>query len=665
MSERPNKRKVLIYAALTVITLAAFEGLRYNDFVCYDDSLYVSENPNVIQGLTFDSFVWAFKSCKDTANWHPVTWLSHTLDCEMFGLNAHRHHLMNLLFHVANTLLLFFIFERMTGAVWRSAFVAGIFGIHPVHVESVAWMAERKDVLSGLFWMLTIIAYLNYISKGGKSRYLLIVLLFCLGLMAKSMLVTLPFVLLLLDYWPLGRLKTQNAGFKKQAAGLVCEKLPLFALSLVFCVIAFIAQRSGGAMVSIEKFPLKLRLANIFVSYVSYIGKIFYPANLAVLYPGRMDFSASKIVISFLILALISRLVVYFHRGYPEVGWFWYLGTLVPVIGLVQIGSQSIADRYLYLPLIGISVMVGWGFWELVGRKSYGRPLSGTLCAIIFAVLILLTRQQVEYWRDSITLFNHTLKVTENNSVICNNLGIVLSSQGKFEEAASNYQKAVQIEPRNTRAYCNLALVYSKLGRWNEAVETFRHAILVEPNYPDSYCGLGIIYNKLERWNEAVQACKEAIRLQPDFIDAYYNLGLAYNKLGRYSEAADAFKQSIRLSPAFADAHYNLGLAYGKLGRPDEAIEAFRQAVHFKPDFTDAYYNIGSACGNLGRWSEAAQAFKELIRIKPDDAEAHYSLARTYLMLGDSKSALNEYETLKNLNEKMADDLFKLINTQN
>ena len=665
MSERPNKRKVLIYAALTVITLAAFEGLRHNDFVCYDDPLYVSENAHVTEGLTFDSFVWAFKSWKDTANWHPVTWLSHMLDCELFGLNAHRHHLMNLLFHLSNTLLLFFIFERMTGAVWRSAFVAGVFGIHPVHVESVAWIAERKDVLSGLFWMLTIVAYLNYVSKGGRLRYLLMVLLFLSGLMAKSMLVTLPFVLLLLDYWPLNRLTIPDAGFKKRAAGLIYEKLPLFALTLIFCVIAFIAQRNAGAVVSIENSSIQLRAVNVLVSYVSYMGKIFYPVDLAVLYPRRIDFSALEIAASFLVLAVISLSVIYFRRGYLEAGWLWYLGVLVPVIGLVQIGSHFIADRYLYLPLTGISIIVGWGFWELVGRKSYGRKLSGTLCAVIFVVLILLTRQQVGLWRDSRTLFRHTLAITKNNSVIYNNLGIVLSSLGKFDEAISIYKKAVQIDPYsiNIKVYCNMAAAYSKLGRWDEAAEAFKLAIYADPNYPDAYCGLGVAYDKLGLWNEAAQAYKESIRLQPYFADAHYNLGMVYTKLGRYSEAVEAFKEAIRLKPkpAFLNAHYNLGVTYGKLGRHNEAIEEFRQAVQLNPDFADAYYNLGSAYGNLGHWNEAAQAFKELTRIKPDDTGAHYSLAKTYLMLGDSKSALNEYEILKTLNEKTADELFKLI----
>ena len=591
MSERPNKRKVLIYAALTVITLAAFEGLRHNDFVCYDDPLYVSENAHVTEGLTFDSFVWAFKSWKDTANWHPVTWLSHMLDCELFGLNAHRHHLMNLLFHLSNTLLLFFIFERMTGAVWRSAFVAGVFGIHPVHVESVAWIAERKDVLSGLFWMLTIVAYLNYVSKGGRLRYLLMVLLFLSGLMAKSMLVTLPFVLLLLDYWPLNRLTIPDAGFKKRAAGLIYEKLPLFALTLIFCVIAFIAQRNAGAVVSIENSSIQLRAVNVLVSYISYMGKIFYPVDLAVLYPRRIDFSALEIAASFLVLAVISLSVIYFRRGYLEVGWLWYLGVLVPVIGLVQIGSHFIADRYLYLPLTGISIIAGWGFWELVRRKSYGRKLSGTLCAVIFVVLILLTRRQVGLWRDSRTLFHHTLAITKNNSVIHNNLGNILASQGKLDEAIDHLNQAVQLKPNNVDALYNLGRALYSQGKIDEAVRCFRRALQLKHD-AEIYHSLGYALQVQGDFDQAVDNYRQAIRLKPDYADAYNSLGKVLYSQGKTDEAISCYTRALQINPDFAEAHHNFADLLMKIGRFDDALEQYLQASRLKPDWSSPLNGI-------------------------------------------------------------------------
>ena len=550
MNELPLKHKGLIYAALAVITFAAFEQVRHNDFVYYDDSAYIVENPNVNKGLSAKSVIWAFTSYRYMGHWHPLTWLSHILDCELFGLNPAGHHITSLLLHIANTLLLFWVFNRMTKAVWQSAFVAAIFAVHPLHVESVAWVAERKDVLSGLFWMLTLAAYILYTERPTLWKYLLMVLCFCLGLMAKSMLVTLPFVLLLLDYWPLNRFKT-----KGQIRHTILEKLPLLVPVVISSVMAYAAQQSTGTVVSMAGSSLASRIQNALVSYVSYICRIFYPDGLAVLYP-RHDFPLWQPIVALLILAAISIVVFYtrLSKPYLVIGWLWFLGTFVPVIGLVTTGGQAIADRYTYLPSIGISVMAAWGIAELFPGLRYQKSLLAVSAGAVIFALVIHTRTQVLFWRDSETLFEHTLAVTECNPVINNNLGVVLAEQGKYDLAVENYLKAIRYCPDYAEAYNNLAIAYSQIGRYDEVI----------------------------------QACKQAIKFKPDYAKAHYNLGSAYSKVGRYNEAIEAYMQAIKFEPDYAQTYCNLARLYDALGRRDEAIQACKQALKVDPAYADA-----------------------------------------------------------------------------
>ena len=550
MNELSLKHKGLIYAALAVITFAAFEQVRHNDFVYYDDSAYIVENPNVNKGLSAKSVIWAFTSYRYMGHWHPLTWLSHILDCELFGLNPAGHHITSLLLHIANTLLLFWVFNRMTSAIWQSAFVAAIFAVHPLHVESVAWIAERKDVLSGLFWMLTLAAYVLYTERPTLWKYLLMVLSFCLGLMAKSMLITLPFVLLLLDYWPLNRFKT-----KGQIRHTILEKLPMVVLSLISSVMAYTAQQSTGTVVSIVGSSLASRIQNALVSYVSYICRIFYPDGLAVLYP-RHDFPLWQPIVALLILAAISAVVFYtrLSKPYLIIGWLWFLGAFVPVIGLVTTGGQAIADRYTYLPSIGISVMAAWGIAELFPGLRYQKSLLAVSAGAVIFALVIHTRTQVLFWRDSETLFEHTLAVTECNPVINNNLGVVLAEQGKYDLAVENYLKAIRYCPDYAEAYNNLAIAYSQIGRYDEVI----------------------------------QACKQAIKFKPDYAKAHYNLGSAYSKVGRYNEAIEAYMQAIKFEPDYAQTYCNLARLYDALGRRDEAIQACKQALKIDPACTEA-----------------------------------------------------------------------------
>ncbi|KKM23525.1 hypothetical protein LCGC14_1614330 [marine sediment metagenome] len=471
-----KKHFYIICLFLVVVTFAVYWQVLDNDFVIYDDDVYVTENTHVHKGVTFDSLTWAFTS-SNASNWHPLTWISHMIDCQLYGLNAKGHHLTNLLFHVANTLLLLLVLVRMTGTLWQSFFVAALFALHPLHVESVAWVAERKDVLSTFFMMLTLWAYTIYVKKGGVKRYSLVVLFFMLGLMSKPMLVTLPFILLMLDFWPLGRLcllhDTRNVVTGQQTNErtdifrLVLEKVPFFALAVGSSVVTFIVQERGGAMQLVKTYSIQTRIINPFVAYTEYMLNMIWPVKLAVLYPHPGNsLPLWKGVTAGLALVLITILVIRKARKIPylAVGWLWYVVTLIPVIGIVQVGPQAMADRYTYITLIGLFVIIAWGAKDLLSKWSHRKMCLGTLAAIILPVLIVLTWKQVQYWENSITLFKHTLKHTSNNFVIHNNLGIVLREQGRTEEAIKHYFQALRSNPDYALAHYNLGIAYDNSG---------------------------------------------------------------------------------------------------------------------------------------------------------------------------------------------------------
>ncbi|MCX5632879.1 MAG: tetratricopeptide repeat protein [Phycisphaerae bacterium] len=654
MSQQVKKSLVLsIYFALAVSTLLVFWQVRNFDFVNYDDDMYVYENPHVLRGLTADGFISAFTSAPAGGNWLPLTWLSFMLDCHLFGALPGRLHLVNVLLHLANTLLLFAVLKKMTGSLWPSAFVAAAFALHPLHVESVAWITERKDVLSTFFWLLTMWAYTRFVNRPKITNYLLIVIFFALGLMAKPMLVTLPFVLLLLDYWPLNRLIPQtitSSGRQRRKFApvannlptfyrIVIEKIPFFALSVISSVITFLAQRSGGAVAGINKLALNHRIANVFLSYAQYIEKMFWPSNLAVFYPfdtGSISFWQAAACA--LLLLVISVFVVRFGRNqrYLPVGWFWFVGTLIPVIGIVQVGAQAYADRYTYISYIGLFVMIAWGLPELLSKwisassveSPHQKIVLGVLMVLALTTLGICAHRQTSCWKNSITLFSHALEVTQNNYI----------------------------------AHYNLGFAYSNLGRYQEAIEVYKQAIKIKPDYVEARNNLGVIYGKLDRWPEAIDAYKQAIRINPDDAVARNNLGFAYGNLGRWQDEIEACKKAIKIKPDFAEAHYNLGLAYSNLGRWQEAMDAYKQAIKIKPDYVEARNNLGVIYGKLDRYQEAIDAFKQAVRIKPDDADAHCNLGYAYLAIGDKNSALAEYNILKSLNSELANNLFKEIN---
>ena len=515
---RQRQQAIVICVCLAVLITAVYWPVLHAGFLTYDDDLYVTANPHVLGGLTIRDVMWAF-TAYHAANWHPLTWLSHALDCECFGRNAGGHHAVSVLLHVANTVLLFWVLRRMTGATWWSAGVAALFGVHPLDVESVAWVAERKTVLSGLFWMLAMWGYVRYVERPTRGRYAAVVGWYAMGLMAKPMVVTLPFVLLLLDYWPLGRTRWVPSVVGNNAplrfGELVREKLPFFALAAVSCGVTIWAQHSAGAINSLERLPLGARMANAVVSYVWYMEKAVWPSGLAVFYPYRV-WPPGAVIMAGAILVAVSGVVIRRVRREPHlaVGWFWFLGALAPAIGLVQVGSQSMADRYTYLPLIGLFIMLCWSVPSRAMERWHLKAITCVAAAAVLAVCAALSRVQVEYWRDSETLFRRALDVTRDNWVAHDGLGVVLEQTGRISEAIGHLE--------------------------------------------------------------------QALRIKPDFAEAHYNLGVALMASGRIPEAIEHYQQALRIKPDYAEAHYNLGVALGQAGRIPEAIGHLEQALRIR-----------------------------------------------------------------------------------
>ena len=587
-------RTLCIYLALVLAILAAYWQVRNCQFVNYDDNLYVTDNRYVQIGLTGEGALWAFTT-GHASNWHPLTWLSHMLDCHLFGTNPRWHHLTNLLLHIANTLLLFAVLKRMTAAFWRSAFVAAVFALHPLHVESVAWIAERKDVLSTLFWMLTMIAYVSYVRRPGISRYLLALLVFALGLMAKPMLVTLPFVLLLLDYWPLGRLQLGRDVSNKARLHLVWEKLPFFVLSTVSSVITFLVQQSGAAVATAEKLPIGFRIANALVAYSSYIVKMVYPSRLAVLYPlSGHDLLTAKPVVSLIILVSLSAAIIRIarRRRYIAVGWLWYLGTLVPVIGLIQVGEQAFADRYTYIPLIGLFIIVSWGLADLLAKWQHRKITLALSAGIVLVAMLLCTRIQVRYWQNSFALFGHALDVTENNAGMHRAMGLSLVSQGRFDEAVSHCRQAVQINPNSARLHKSLGVTLAAQGKFEEAISSYRQALQLKPNYAEAHNNLSVALQFKGRSNEAIAHLRRALEVEPYYAEAYCNLGVVLQSQGKLDEAVSCYRRAVQFKPDFAEAHYNLARVLADKNKINEAVTHLKETLRLRPDWLDPVNNL-------------------------------------------------------------------------
>lgn len=540
-----RRGQILACIFLVLATFAAFGEVGRHPFINFDDAYYLSENPAVQEGLTSKAVIWAFTTTR-AGSWTPLTWLSHLLDCQLFGLSPGGHHFTNLIFHIVNTLLLFLWLTRVTKAPGPAFLTAALFAWHPLHVEPVAWVAARKDLLSTFFWLLTLWAYAGCGQRPGRSRYGLVCLFFLLGLLAKPMLVTLPLVLLLLDYWPLGRWVPGGG-----AKGLILEKLPLLGLSALFSLVTLLAQQGVGAIAPLGEISLGQRVATALWAYVWYLGKMFWPSGLAVLYPHPLDaIPLGQAAGAALMLAAVSSLVVWRGRRYPylPVGWFWYLLTLAPVIGLIQVGSQTWADRYSYVPLIGLFLMFSWGIRDMSAELPGARVLRPAGAGIILAALWWLTMQQVGYWRDSITLFAHTLRVTGDNPVIHNNLGVALANRGQREEAAAHFLEALRLDPLNARGQNQKGEELFAQGKLPEAGDKFRRALKLQPDWAPPYNNLGRVYAHQGQMDRAVILFQKAVDLDPKSAPAYKNLGLAWAALGNRKKAVAALRQALAIN---------------------------------------------------------------------------------------------------------------------
>ncbi len=638
-----------IAVALAVVTFLVYSPLLTFGFVNYDDPQYVLNNLQVKNGLTFEGIAWAF-SGRYATNWHPLTWISHMLDAQLFGLNAWGHHLTNVLFHVANTLLLFSLLQRMTRAAWRSVFVAALFALHPLHVESVAWVAERKDVLSAFFFFLTVWAYVRFAESkvqslkskvSAKKWYVLALFLFALGLMSKPMVVTLPFVLLLLDFWPLNR--TSSADGMRNWQRLVLEKMPFITLSLASCAVTLWAQQK--TIMAVESLPMLIRIFNALFSYVRYLKKIIWPTELAVLYPypGYWAWPAILVAGFFLVVASLAVIQRRRERPYFAVGWFWFLGMLVPVIGLVQVGVQSMADRYTYLPAVGVFIIIAWGVSDFFQARAYDQIILKTSGILAVACCAAVTLHQLQFWRDGETLFKRTLAVTSNNAIAHYNLGMALLEQKKVDEAGEHFAEGARLMPHYPEMQNNLANVLVIQGKRQEAVPHYERALQSDSNHVVAHYNLGLTLAELDRLDEAISHYERAAQLRPDFLLAQRDLGLALAKKKDFSGSLAHLREVIRLNPAGAEAHLYLGSVLLDAGKTNEAQKEFATALQQKPGLLEQFKQEAIGAQKQGELNSAADRLSAVLKVQPGDAETHRRLALILSRRGKSEQALAHF----------------------
>ncbi len=660
--DRPKQLVFGLCLLLIAGVAAAYVQVAGFDFVDYDDPFYVTRNPQVLAGLTWDGVKWAFTTMH-AGNWIPLVWLSLMADRSILGTGAGGFHLVNVALHIANTILLFWVLKRYSKSLWPSFLVAALFGLHPLHVESVAWVTERKDVLSALFWMLTMLAYARYVERPTAWRYVTVCTTFALGLMAKSMLVTLPLVLLLMDYWPLRRLLPEDAGKGVSIGRLIREKIPLLGLSALTCVVTVIAQKYAGAVSKIDVIPFGRRVGNALVSYSDYILKMFWPVDLAVYYPHPIKSLAGwKVAAALAVLLTITIVVILLRRRrYLFVGWLWYLVTLVPVIGLVQVGSQAMADRYTYIPLTGIFIMLAWLAGDIAAQRRLRQAIAGVAGSAILGVLGIMTFVQAGYWRDTLSLFKHCAAVTPDNVVAREYLGIGFARKGDAEAALREFKEALRFEPNDVRTFYNIGNMLALLGRTDEAIEYYNRVLAVKPGDPDTCIALasaraikgemelaleayrqGLKYNpqntvlrgefaltllKLNRVDEGITQLEQLATIKTDST-TYCNLGIAWAQKGQFDRAEEYYKKAIGLNPANVKAHYNFGNLLLAQNMPDKAIDEYRKAIGASPDFVRSYDMLAIALIQKGKIEQAKAAYEQALKIDPSDENARIGLEK-------------------------------------
>ena len=720
----------IVSLLLAVATLAVFYPALRHQFVSFDDPDYVTANTHVKGGLTGEDVAWAFRA-SHAGNWHPLTWLSHQLDVQLYGLNPVGHHLTSLLFHALNTILLFILLRRLTGAPGRSAFVAALFALHPLHVESVAWISERKDVLSAFFFLLTLMAYVNYVTssawrmsrEGEKSEdrnqksegnpkteirsgefdvgrsfgvrcsqrsfwYALALVLFALGLMSKPMLVTTPFVLLLLDYWPLQRLqlKTQDSRLKTLLP-LLLEKLPFLLLSIISCLVTVLVQKQ--AIQPLANLSLGVRVGNALLAYVRYLGKTLWPLDLATPYPHPGHWPLASILLAAVLLTGLTLAALWLHRKYPFAftGWFWFLGMLVPVIGVVQVGEQSMADRYTYLPLIGIFIILAWGV-------RLNRGLLMLVAALVLLACAARTRDQLRSWKDSESLYRHAVAVSSKNFIAYYNLGSWMDSEGRIDEALTNYFKAVEMQPHYPDPLNNIGCILANRKQFADAIPYFEAALRSKPGFTSAHENLANSLREMKRFDEAIPHFLAVVKEKPDDTAALNSLANALASQGQYAEAIPHYEASLRVKSEQPGAHYSLGNALSRLRRNAEAIQQYRLAVEQKPDYAQAHNDLGIALAregkpdeallqlreavraegnnpafllNLGKllaarqsFDEAIPAYAEAVRLAPNNPDAHNALGSALAITGKLDPAIAQFQEALRLRPDNASAHFNL-----
>jgi tetratricopeptide (TPR) repeat protein len=686
---------------LLLVVWIAFGQSIHHDFVNYDDDRYVYDNATVTAGLTLHGVESAFTHFQ-VGNWHPLTLISHMLDCELYGLAPWGHHLTNIILHAAAAVLLFLALRRLTLSLWPSAFVAALFAIHPLRVESVAWVAERKDVLSGIFFAVTLLAYAGYARRQQFSLawYSTVIILFALGLMCKPTLVTLPFVLLLLDYWPLGRIQTkegrgqrsavsgsQGANFtaggrerlanRPREAGdsvlvktevsvgrsLVVEKIPLLILSAASCVITALAQREAFA--AIQGLPLRERVANAAVSYFAYLSQTIYPTRLAVLYPyPEGHIPILQAVAAGLCLLILSTAVFLSRARYPYLltGWFWFLGMLVPMIGLVQVGPQAHADRYTYLPGIGLCIMATWGAMELRAKWGVRREMLGTAAVLMIAALTTRSYFQASCWQNGETLWTHTIKITSVNYIAHNNFANWLLQRGRLEEAIAESRSALAINADLEEAHITLGNCLLRKGDSDGAVREYRVVLQFRPEFAEVRCNLGSLLLQKGQVNDAIAQYEKVLEVSPNFAEAHYNLGNAFLQKQQVNEAITHYRKALEIKPDYAEAHNNLGIALAQKGELDLALSHFKKAIQIKPDYAQAYNDMGTAFIRKGQVDQAINCYEKAVQIKSDYVDAYNNLGVTLVQEGETEKGISYYKKALAITPDSAEIEYNLAN---
>lgn len=654
--ERSRTPVLLLAAALAALALTAYFPVRHFDFLQFDDADYVTENRAVLAGITSAGVRWAFSLTSPYAgNWHPLTWLSHMLDVQLFGPDPGWHHLSSIFWHVLSTLALFFLLVRMTSHVGPSVFVAALFAVHPLRVESVAWIAERKDVLSTFWLFMTMAAYVAFVARRTPLRYGLVVAAFALALMSKPMVVTLPFLLLLLDVWPLRR--WQPAAGWRAAWPLVVEKLPLLLMTVAGSLITVYAQRRAGAVQSLEDFPLALRIAKIPVAYAHYLISTVWPANLAALYPYPASIPLWQSLSSVLVLAAITAAAIRWVRTRPYlfVGWFWFLGMLVPVIGLLQAGAQPYADRFMYGPGVGLFVMAAWAARDLVAAFPFWRPRVIAAGALVTLACLIATMRVVPHWRNSVTLWEQATRATSGNYRAHTNLGFALAAEGQRTRAIAEYHEAIRINPKYANAHNYLGVAHADLGEHRQAVTAFDSALALRPRFAEAWNNLGLSKAALEEVPEAIHAFQKSLEADANFSPARNNLAIAYARQRDFESAIREFTESARQQPDSAETRLNLATALASAGRRREATAEFEAAAQRGADPVRVHYAWGSALMDLGDAAGAAAQFTLVLRANPRFVPALHDLGRALAHSGRLREAIDSLQIAAQLEPQNAD----------